>query len=68
MEDGMADSSGDIRPKLDDIRRDLQALRADLDGLRVAGMSMASNQLREQPLQSLAIAFGAGVLIGLLKA
>jgi ElaB/YqjD/DUF883 family membrane-anchored ribosome-binding protein len=64
----MADSSGDIRPKLDDVRRDLTSLRDDLDKLRAAGLNVAAGQVRDEPVKSLLVAFGVGLLLGVLKA
>lgn len=66
--DSVSDKAGEVRERLTDALDAAKRTCRQLEEKTVAGAKAADNAIREHPYQSLGVAFGVGLLIGVLVA
>jgi ElaB/YqjD/DUF883 family membrane-anchored ribosome-binding protein len=66
--DTVSDKAGEVRERLTDALDAAKRTCRQLEEKTVAGAKAADSTIREHPYQSLGVAFGVGLLIGVLVA
>jgi ElaB/YqjD/DUF883 family membrane-anchored ribosome-binding protein len=64
--DAVGDKAGEVRKRLTDALDTAKRTCRELEGKALEGAKAADSTIRERPYQSLGIAFGIGLLIGVL--